>query len=236
LKCKDCVYYDGASEWCGKKLDSPDPELERDCEWYDEPVSPYYATCKPEVDFRAGVPQRRSVMLNGGREFVYPEDIIGKKCGECERCRKRDNGEPGWHCSIRPYDLDIDPDGRACVDYWDRAEQEAADAEHDAAFERRREELWAIYSKREPVKMLIVDGYYGREIQCPVCGEMPYSTEQCNWCGQRFIQDAETVEWCTPLTVDMVCPNCGEPGKAVVARRNGHKHFSCAKCGCRIME
>ena len=32
VKCRKCLYYKHA--WCDKKLDSPDPDLERNCLYY----------------------------------------------------------------------------------------------------------------------------------------------------------------------------------------------------------
>lgn len=48
------------------------------------------------------------------------------------------------------------------------------------------------------------DGY-GMIPECPICGEMPYSTKQCHWCGQRFIQDKEVEEYEKPLTKEVTC-------------------------------
>lgn len=50
---------------------------------------------------------------------------------------------------------------------------------------------------RKPVKLNWIDSFNGMtdeiirngEPQCPRCKEMPYSTEQCVFCGQRFIKD-----------------------------------------------
>jgi hypothetical protein len=56
-----------------------------------------------------------------------------------------------------------------------------------------------INSKKEPIALYWVDYYNGAidmiipqgEPQCPRCGEMPYNTEQCVFCGQRFIEEQE---------------------------------------------
>ena len=53
---------------------------------------------------------------------------------------------------------------------------------------------------RKPVPLEWIDSFDGmRDIiikggdpKCPHCGEMPYSTEQCVFCGQRFVQDKKT--------------------------------------------
>ena len=199
-----------------------------------------YYQHKFEADFDAGVPDSTE-RRNSDDVFIYPEEIINKTCGGCVRCEKRDHayhGTPaeGWHCTMRGYDIDITPEHRACVDYWDRAEREHAEKEHEDAVEKRRAELWAVYAQREPVKLPIVEDYGGRIPQCPVCGEMPYSTEQCHWCGQRFIQDEEVTEYAAPKTIEWMCSNCGTLGRASISKYNGHKSFKCENCGFAFIE
>lgn len=117
-----------------------------------------------------------------------------------------------------------------------KAVKDMASAGSDEDEEKLRQELWAIYAEKDPVKLPIMNDGYGRIPTCPVCGEMPYSTKQCYWCGQRFIQDEEVVEYGTPKTEDIQCPNCGTPGKAIVSKYNGHRHFHCSNCGFLVME
>lgn len=74
---------------------------------------------------------------------------------------------------------------------------------------------------------------------CPHCGEMPYSTRQCVFCGQRFIQDEAVAEYNKPPEkVTRNCPHCGGEKTLVGSRSkiNGHFHGKCEKCGCVIME
>ena len=61
--------------------------------------------------------------------------------------------------------------------------------------------------------------------ECPICGEMPYSTEQCYWCGQRFVQDEEVEEYATPQTIKGNCFNCGADVVIHVSKYNGHKSY-----------
>lgn len=49
--------------------------------------------------------------------------------------------------------------------------------------------------KKPPVRLCWVpsfngmnDSYYAAP-QCPACGEMPYSTERCIFCGQKFLKE-----------------------------------------------
>ncbi len=196
-----------------------------------------------EIEFSAGIPERNE-RENRGDVFIYPEEIIGKTCSECVRFTSNDDGfyhgedvdSAGHHCSMRGWHLSIEADHKACVSYWDKAEHIRAGQEHEDAVERRRAELWAIYAEREPIKLPIVNDGYGTIPMCPVCGEIPYDTEQCHWCGQRFIQDQELAEYTTPNLRDYTCPFCGAPGKVVISKYNGHKHFRCEKCGGSFME
>lgn len=94
--------------------------------------------------------------------------------------------------------------------------------------------------RKDPIKINWETGYGGTWPQCPACGEMPYDTERCTFCGQRFIQDdPELQEYMKPTEDErMDCPMCGGHGTMVGtrARSNGHFHGHCEKCGCRIME
>ena len=74
---------------------------------------------------------------------------------------------------------------------------------------------------------------------CPACGEMPYSTVRCLFCGQEFIQDEVTAEYSSePEEERQDCMVCG--GKKTLvgyrAKSNGHFHGICEACGCRVME
>lgn len=67
-------------------------------------------------------------------------------------------------------------------------------------FKRTIGEYWRVFvrvplgSRRKPVPINWIDRYNGLtdtitshiEPRCPRCGEMPYSIEQCVFCGQRF--------------------------------------------------
>lgn len=189
--------------------------------------------------FSRGIPKREE-RRNHNETFIYPEELIDKKCGGCVRCEPRDGHDSGkkdgWHCCMRNYQIDIAPEHKACVSYWDKAEHDRVVKQRDQDTENRRNELWAIYSKAEPIKLPIVNVGYGRIPKCPVCGEMPYDTEQCHWCGQRFVQDDEVTEYSKPLTKPFICPSCGTKGTANVSRYNGHKHFRCVNCGLSFME
>jgi hypothetical protein len=142
----------------------------------------------------------------------------------------------GYHCTKLLFDRDITPDDKACVNYWDKAEEDRLKALHEQDVENRRKELWAIYAEKEPVKLpIVIDEFGGRIPECPICGEMPYDTEQCHWCGQRFIQDDEIKEYNTPDTGTMKC-SCGGTIEFIRSKYNGHKSGHCTKCGMSFME
>lgn len=195
---------------------------------------------KFEVCFEEGLPERK----HKRDEITYPEELLDKKCGGCMRCEPRDHAfkgkdAEGYHCTMQPYDKDINPDDKACVSYWDRAEEEEIKRLEKEDTENRRKELWAIYAKREPIKLpIVIDEFGGKIPQCPVCGEMPYSTEQCHWCGQRFIQDEEVEEYGKPDEWYEDCTSCGGKGTMHIVRSkyNGHKSGSCSACGMRWIE
>lgn len=74
---------------------------------------------------------------------------------------------------------------------------------------------------------------------CPACKEMPYSTRQCLFCGQRFVQDDMVAWYNTPSEeIRIDCPIC--EGKDTMvgtnAKSNGHFHGKCTKCGARVIE
>ena len=189
-----------------------------------------------EIRFSDGIPERKE-RYNDGEVFIYPEEIIGKKCGGCVRCEKRDRKEEkGYHCTMRSYSIDIDPENKACVDYWDREENKRIEQQRAEDTENRRKELWAIYAEREPIRLPIVNDGYGMIPECPICGEMPYSTEQCHWCGQRFIQDEEIEEYNKPITYPERCATCGNMGEIYRSRYNGHRSFYCKSCGTAWIE
>lgn len=162
------------------------------------------------------------------------------KCGGCCRFEERDMrpSDTGYHCTMQDYSLDIDSKEEACFWYWDRMEQEKIDRAESERNEKSRKEKWKQNKDNPPVKLPIIFDGYGRIPMCPVCGDMPYSTEQCYWCGQRFLQGEETKEYSTPSPEEtIVCFVCGQ--KTMVGRRskyNGHFSGKCTNCGAVMKE
>ena len=100
---------------------------------------------------------------------------------------------------------------------------------------------------RNPVPLEWKDSFDGMrdkiipngEPVCPHCGEMPYSTEQCVFCGQRFIKDKQMEEFEEPSETERThCIMCGGANSVVGTRAkiNGHFHGKCEKCGAVLME
>ena len=158
------------------------------------------------------------------------------KCGGCvsfeERWREEERGT--FHCCRQNYKIDKYPDDDACDQYWDREEYEKEEQKKAEETERKRQEMWAIHADNPPVKLPIVFDGYGMIPMCPTCGDMPYSTEQCHWCGQKFIQDEEVEEYNKPNKVILTCPFCGGEMEGVRSKYNGHLHVTCKKCGAEI--
>lgn len=189
-----------------------------------------------EIRFSDGIPDRREEF----NKIIYPEELLDKKCGGCVRCGLRERQYKGkiggYHCSMQKYEKDISTEDKACVHYLDRKIKEEIEKLHEQDIENRRKELWSVYAEKEPIKLPIVHDGYGYIPECPVCGEMPYSTEQCHWCGQRFIQDEEIEEYAKPLSKNGKCFNCGADVVIHISKYNRHKRFHCDKCGCSVME
>lgn len=100
---------------------------------------------------------------------------------------------------------------------------------------------------RKPVSLEWIDSFDGMsdkiikngEPKCPYCGEMPYSTKKCVFCGQRFVQDEAVREYNKPTEVETQdCIMCGEKDSVVGTRAkiNNHFHGKCEKCGAVYME
>lgn len=183
-----------------------------------------------KIKFEDGIPERPDITQ------PIPDEYKTETCNGCVRCRDGTPKKPGWHCTMQGPDIVISPENNACKNFWNKKRQEELRTLHELDVENRRKELWAIYAKKEPVKLPIVHDGYGYIPQCPICGEMPYSMEQCHWCGQRFIRDKKIKEYEKPLTENGTCPNCGAEITIHISRYNGHKSYHCEKCGSTIMQ
>lgn len=161
-----------------------------------------------------------------------------KKCSGCVRFEERwgEKEKGTYHCCRQPYTIDKFPEDEACEEYWDRAEHEAEEKRKEEEIEAKRKEMWAIYADKPPVKLPVVFDGYGMIPECPVCHDMPYSTEQCHWCGQRFIQDDEIIEYSKPKQAERTCIVCGGRMIGIESKYNGHFHGKCENCGAVIME
>lgn len=185
------------------------------------------------------------------------------KCGSCFRCTEdwKDVKAKGLkpqctkplrsvkprdgvkvHCTDAMMKAEITPNSRACKNWEHRAVWNFKlrfSIFKSVAKRRIRVPLGRL---RKPVRLAWVDELDGvtdsiiRNAipECPHCGEMPYSTKRCVFCGQRFIQDDRTAEFNKPPeTVRLNCPSCGGKNTLVGTRSkiNGHFHGKCEKCG-----
>lgn len=181
--------------------------------------------------------------MNGVSESSWLDDNLeawgfisgkGHTCQECVRFRQRPDGVCKCTDIHKPHP--INPDDAACKNYWDR---KIHDAYEKAEFERHEAERLAAIEKGKlnpPVELPIVFDGYGEIPMCPNCNNPPYDMEQCQCCGQRFLPSKAIEEYSKPLTEEMLCFNCGAPVTAYKSRYNGHRNYSCAKCGCCMME
>lgn len=190
------------------------------------------------------------------------------KCGSCFRCTEdwRDAKAKGLkpqhpmflysakprngvkvHCTDALMDAEITPNSKACKDWEHRSVWNFKLWFGDFKSAAKRRIRVPFGRLRKPVPLLWKDTYDGMrdkiipggEPECPRCGEMPYSLQQCVFCGQRFIQDEVVKERSKPPeTVKLNCPMCGGEKSLVGSRSriNGHFHGKCEKCGCVLME
>lgn len=132
-----------------------------------------------------------------------------KRCGSCFRCREAASIVGFWNISKKPRkDVPLHC-SNACSPECHSVKQKACEwweprwywnAEHYVRYFSHSVRRWwdehlrvPLGRLRKPVPLEWVDclnagGQLVRqgEPQCPYCGEMPYSLEQCVFCGQRF--------------------------------------------------
>jgi len=167
-------------------------------------------------------------------------------CGECVRFTEEWRKPGAYRCSSVYGPDELTADRKACLHYWDRAEQEAA--EQREAEERERERLAAWEKNRDnpprPAEWRrdwdeMTGGLTGEMPFCPNCHEPLYEPERCFFCGQAILRDEKLTEYEKPPEVEtMDCLRCG--GKDTVefvrSKVNGHKHGGCTQCGMRFIE
>ena len=99
--------------------------------------------------------------------------------------------------------VDVDPRKKACDRYRSRrnmcrkARYRSVTGKIKRAFQVHVR--FPLGGLRKPVPLEWVDGYDhirdrikpNSEPKCPHCGEMPYSTKRCVFCGQRFTPEGE---------------------------------------------
>ena len=153
--------------------------------------------------------------MNHGVEKVIIK-VCRFHCESCSRFDAREDDTGGWwnfhkkpkpgqtaHCWMNDYKIDWRADQLACEYWtarwwWNFLEYRRYVKYYMGRwwFEHVRKRVGGL---RRPVPLRWVDYFDGMrdeivtagEPQCPRCGEMPYSTIQCQFCGQRFTVEKE---------------------------------------------
>lgn len=170
----------------------------------------------------------------------------GHTCGECHRFTADPGRRPKPWCCACYGPEELEPDRKACKEYWDRAEQERQELEEAERREKERQETW-VKNRDNPPRPAVfkrdIDYNTGKPTGempfCPNCDELLYNLDRCYFCGQAILEDDHMQEWNQPPeTVETDCIICGGKGTvtAVISRYNGHKHGRCSACGASFIE
>jgi len=176
----------------------------------------------------------------------YNPTDTDKTCGECHRFTTEPRLSPKpWCCACYGPD-EIEPDRKACKEYWDRAEQERQELEEAQKREMERQEKW-VKNRDNPPRPAVfkrdIDYITGKPTgempYCPNCEELLYNLDRCYFCGQAILEDDHMREWNKPPeTIQMDCISCKGKGTvtAVISSYNGHRHGRCSACGASFIE
>ena len=116
-------------------------------------------------------------------------------CAGCVRFHERNmQGEKESYCTMYGKGP-VSANDKHCDQYWDRELYERARDEYEQRKEEERLARIEANKDKPPVEI-----GWGAEYdyvtdsavmvpECPVCHEMPYSLEECYFCGTKFIQD-----------------------------------------------
>ena len=88
---------------------------------------------------------------------------------------------------------------------------------------------------KKPIPMDFERDYDGVAPICPICKNFVYDKKHCVFCGQRFLETAESEKWFTPKTEQGKCFMCGSEVTIHISRVNGHKRYECGKCGSKVV-
>ena len=88
---------------------------------------------------------------------------------------------------------------------------------------------------KKPIPMDFERDYDGVAPICPICKNFVYDKKHCVFCGQRFLETAESEKWFTPKTEKGECFMCGSEVTIHISRVNGHKRYECNKCGSKVV-
>lgn len=175
-------------------------------------------------------------------------------CGGCTRFREN-SGFPSqkYNCIChKREDNEVFADAKACDIYLDKIQCDKEEEERKLRELERRAILHEETKNNPPVKLEFSPSYDFHtdniiergEPKCPYCGEMPYSLEECVFCGTKFLQDDEEtknfVEQNSGEKEEISeCLVCGEKYMHMISRRvNGEWHVGhgyCDKCGMKFI-
>ena len=113
-------------------------------------------------------------------------------CVGCVRCHKKYDGT--YYCQMIGMG-EISPNEKHCEENWDSALFEKSRKDYEDHQEAERIAQIEANKDKPPVEIgwgveydYVTDS--GVMVpECPVCHEMPYSLEECYFCGTKFIQD-----------------------------------------------
>ena len=188
-----------------------------------------------------------------GRKETTKMQKTNHVCKECVRFRGNKNSPQRYNCSSHEReDSEVTETSPACSLYWDNEEYKAEKKREE---EERAEKIRKLHEETKnnpPVKLQFVSSYDYRtdkiiplsEPECPYCGEMPYSLEECVFCGTKFLQeDADLVKYKEINTGKkqeiMKCQNCGHNTLRVSFFKQYGRwqvaHGECSSCGLRYI-
>ena len=166
-------------------------------------------------------------------------------CSGCVRYHERMNfGVKDTYCQMLGKGH-VEPTDKCCRQYWDRELLEKSREEYERKEEEERLARIEGNKDKPPVEIAWAAEYDGATDsaflapECPVCHKYPYSTEQCYFCGTKFIQDdpallAYKEENTGTKEETSTCPKCGGVFHTISFKRNGEWRFSNGWCeGCK---
>lgn len=167
-----------------------------------------------------------------------------KVCGKCLIYAKDMYGEGHNGCAIREYEGDVPPHKEACGRYINRqvflshvSRKEGTNhyrpAPEDNSSKEPVRRYWA--KDHDPITGAVT----GFLPYCPSCNSLTFGENSCDYCGQPFTMDQQSVCFFTPQAVETRdCPSCkAKASYRYVRHGNGKKENGyCTNCGFTVMD